>query len=472
MAAKFLEVNDDLILGPEEVEGLVGTVLAEEPNGEPSPGECAKVGIATRTRDLVMGSLALTDQIVVSGTNFLTVVLIANLCSTYELGVFSLAWTIVGFLRTAQERMLSAPYLVFAHRSDTDGETFLGSSLTHQACFAAAGGSIVAGLALFFAAKGTPDGMATVMAWLVFSVPLLLARDHIRSICSAHFRYDVSLIINVTVSSTQIMAIGFLWWFNMVSIPSVVIGLGVACLVPTVVWLLRRPQPFRVRPICVRSDWKASWAYSKWLVAARIAGMAGFFVVPWIVFFVMDADAAGAFAACNNLVGLSLMFITGLNNFFQPRTVRAYHDSGTAAMTRSLVETVGVFGVALGAISLAYFFAGGWLLGHIYGSEFGQFGEVTFFLSLSMLTVCVSIACGNGLAALGQPRGYFWGELAYCGVSITLAVGLIPKYGLHGAAWALVGGGVAASVITALTLARLIRDHSVGVMPVTDEGES
>ena len=111
-------------------------------------------------------------------------------------------------------------------------------------------------------------------------------------------------------------------------------------------------------------------------------------------------------------------------------------------------------------ISLAYFVAGGWLLENIYGAGFAGFGMVTFYLSLSMLTVCVSIASGNGLAALGKPKGYFWGELAYCCISISLAGILIPIYGLYGAAWALVGGGIAASLITALTLARLIQSTS------------
>lgn len=407
-------------------------------------------------RDISMGGLALVDQMVVSGTSFLTVVLISNLCTRSELGVFSLAWTIVGFLRTAQERMLSAPYLVFAHRDDVDTPSFLGSSLIQQACFSIASSIVVAGCAIVFAFNNRPIGIAPAMVMLIVTIPFLLLRDHVRAICSAHFRYDVSLFINISIAIVQLGAIGLLAYLGKLSIPLIVFVLGAVCVVPLVTWLIRRPQSFHVVRDRVRPDWVTSWDYSRWLVAARLAGMAGFFLVPWIVVYYMDTEAAGAFAACSNLVGLSLMFITGMNNFFQPRSVRAYHDDGAVALARSVLETIGIFLVALGATSVAFFFAGDWLLGLIYGDSYSEFGTVAFLLSLSILTVSISIASGNGLAALGEPKGYFRGELSYCIVCMCMAFWFVPRYGLMGASWALIGGGVAASVVTGLTLIQLL----------------
>jgi O-antigen/teichoic acid export membrane protein len=310
--------------------------------------------------------------------------------------------------------------------------------------------------------------MAPVMLMLVGALPLLLLRDHIRSVCSAHFRYHVSFLIDASVSMVQLSAIGLLAWLGKLSIPAAFVCLGVACLFPLATWLVRPSQPYRIRRDRLRADWSLSWNYSRWLVLARVVAIGGSSLVPWIVVYYLGIDAAGSFAACTNLVGLSLMFITGMNNYFQPRSVRAFHDGGGGALTRSVVESIAIFTSALGMISLAFYFAGDWLLGRIYGTDFGQFGMVSFYLSLSMLTVCVSIASGNGLAALGKPRGYFWGEFSYCCVSVGLSFCLIPRYGLVGASWALVGGGVAASVVTSWTLVRLMQTETdrVRVGPV------
>ena len=411
------------------------------------------------SHEVTRGILALSDQIIVSGTSFATLAIIAHVCSKPEVGIFHLAWTIVGFLRTAQERMLSAPYLVFVHRDEYDEVTWLGSTLVHQAIFAVACCAVVVSLAFLTSFGGWLPGMPTVLVALACSLPFLLLRDHLRAICSAHFRYGVALTIDVSIAVAQLGGICLLARFNQVTIPRVATLLGLSCLVPCLAWLVLRPLKFQIRRRRAINDWIVSWAYSRWLVAARTIGIAGCYLVPWVVVYYVNQAAAGAFAACSSLVGLSLMFIQGANNFFQPRTVKAFHEQGVAAMSRSVMEFTVLLVIVLSAISAGYYIAGDWLLGIIYGPAYAEYGVAVFYLSLSLLAVSVSIACGNGLAALGRPRGYFWGEFAYFVATVSLAFLLIPPLELIGAGLALTGGGCAASLVTALTLWHLIRQE-------------
>ena len=55
---------------------------------------------------LKSGMLAMLDQGIVSFTNFLTMVLIARLCTDYELGIYTLGWSAFCFLKTARWRHL------------------------------------------------------------------------------------------------------------------------------------------------------------------------------------------------------------------------------------------------------------------------------------------------------------------------------------------------------------------------------
>ncbi len=59
-------------------------------------------------KDLISGGLSLLDQVVVSATNFLTIAILSHHCSTSEMGVFALTWTVANFFRTAQERIVLA----------------------------------------------------------------------------------------------------------------------------------------------------------------------------------------------------------------------------------------------------------------------------------------------------------------------------------------------------------------------------
>lgn len=395
--------------------------------------------------------LALADQVVVSGTNFVTMAMVARYCAQADVGLFHLAWTLVGFLRTAQERLLSAPYLVFVHQRDQKPKTLLGSSLTHQAIFAMACVFLLVVLSQFL------SGMGFLMAALAASIPFILLRDHVRAICAAHFKYHVALTVDFVVCVVQI---GGIWWLahrGTLSIASVAVVLGIASLLPTIAWVLSKQQPFTFHRQSIAADWKQNWNYSFWLVAARTVGISGYFAVPWIVARYMNTAATGAFGIASGLVGLSLMFVMGANNFFQPRTVKAYHDHGVDSMFRTVLEAMAVFGTVLSLVVVFFSFAGGRLLGLIYGPTYASYGPVVVALSVSTLTVSISIACGNGLAALGKPKGYFWGELAYCVVSITAAFILIPIMGLNGAGLALAAGGVATSAVTVYTLMQLVQ---------------
>src|SRR6185436_21104795 len=63
------------------------------------------------------GSLAIADQAVVSATNFATSILLGWSGKT-ELGIYYLALSTLVFFRGIQEQLITAPYLVYAHRRD------------------------------------------------------------------------------------------------------------------------------------------------------------------------------------------------------------------------------------------------------------------------------------------------------------------------------------------------------------------
>ena len=136
-------------------------------------------------------------------------------------------------------------------------------------------------------------------------------------------------------------------------------------------------------------------------------------------------------------------------------------------MLQAVVQCVVVLALPLCLISATLWLLGNRLLGAIYGPEYSTSGSIAFLLSLSTITVTVSIACGNGLAALKRPRAYFWGEFGYFLASVSVAWLLIPHYGLAGAAWGLIIGGVVASVVTSLTLYWVVNVKSMRAFDVS-----
>src|SRR5438132_4331641 len=83
-------------------------------------------------------ALALIDQAVVSGTSFLTTILIGRWCGAGELGVYSLGFSLLVSWGSVQNSLISLPYTIYRLRSrEGTQEECAGSALVHNGLLSA-----------------------------------------------------------------------------------------------------------------------------------------------------------------------------------------------------------------------------------------------------------------------------------------------------------------------------------------------
>ncbi len=407
------------------------------------------------------GILALVDQCLASATTFLTMMILARACSQDELGIYSLCFSIVLFACVMQERSLSAPYLAFVHQHQGESAVrLLGSTFVHQAILAA-----LISLCLFLYAgiliiKDGFTTMSTSTLVIGIAVPMMMLRDFIRSISFAHLQLSSALLVDGLVFLLQISGLAALWFFVGLTIPCVFLIIGTACFLASAIWLFRRPLPLTIRWGEVRSDWRNHWHYARWLVFGRLLGNGSRICMPWIVAALLNLSAAGVLAACGTLAGISWVFVRGMNNLLQPRTVRAFHNRGPAALKRELVRTAVLYCVVLGGMALAFLVIGEWLLVLLFGKEFGWATAALVLLGFNSLLTGLAMTSSNGLAALQRPKGNFLGEAATFAVTVVSAIPLVLAYGITGAAIAMVAGSLASFVVMTAILRYELRQIS------------
>jgi O-antigen/teichoic acid export membrane protein len=397
---------------------------------------------------LLHGILSLADQVLVSGSSFVTIALISQSCSAFHVGEFALAWTIVSLIRTVQERAIAAPYLAFTYRPEFSRPSYRGSVVSHQVFFALTCGLIGLSICMLLLLMGFERGMLSLSISLACAAPFILIRDQMRAVCTADSKFAKLLVIDVCIVATQLTGILLLFFLNKITLARINGILGIACVIPIAYWFLQSRSSFAFDWKSIASDWRHNWSYSRWLVVARMFGIAPFFLIPWFIALSLGLEKAGAFGNCMNLVGLSQMFIMGVNNMFQPKTVRELQTSGTKGMFGCIRLTLITILPVLLLVSIAFFFLGDFALGLIYGKFYADYGWIAFLMSVSTLAMTCSVIYGNGLAALGASKEYFRGEFLGSVVSILFALLLVPRIGLQGAPMALVLGGLASSITT------------------------
>ena len=411
-----------------------------------------------------MGSaLALVDQAIVSLTNFITIVVLAKLCATNIFGSFALAWQIVSYVRSTNERLISAPYLVFVQRPLQDRRSLLGSSLGHEFTFGILSSLLLVLVGVALKVFGLLPQFSTGIIVVAIAVPWVVWRDHLRAISFANFRAEFAVMLDLAAAVLQLSGIAALAHFDVLNLLNIGLVLAFASLIPVVVWFCAKPFSMNVERDRFLRDWLESWEYARWLVYARCLGIGAYLVVPWIIASKLGDAPTGAFAICLSLAGLSLMFVTGLNNFLQPLAVRSYREGGKSGLVKTMWASVAVFTVVLLPLCVVYYFFGGQLLATIYKNSFREHASVIFILGLNVLAFSYAIVASNGLAALERPEGNFWGEISNFVVSCGLGFLLIGPFGLPGAALAITIGSVVATFVTLFAFVRIMLSTEIPI---------
>src|SRR5262249_21447424 len=151
------------------------------------------------------GVLAVLDQAVVSGTSFVTSVIIGRLCSQEDLGVYALAVSLILFLRGVQGELVCSPYTIYCNRHEGAAlPSYTGSTLGHYLTLTLLGMACLLGLAGVLSLGVGPVGAASTVWVLAGIAPFLLLREYIRQVSLSHFRLPTVLVIDASVSVLQL----------------------------------------------------------------------------------------------------------------------------------------------------------------------------------------------------------------------------------------------------------------------------
>lgn len=158
-------------------------------------------------RNIRMSGLAMLDQAVVGGTNFLTAVFVGRQCGPTEMGYFALALSAWYLILAVLEALVTSPFTVFVHRmSENERSTYAGSAIAHVLGLAAIAISVLllANVGIYFA--GFTE-LALVFAALVISVPFRMVRQFARRFDYAFMQLGRALIVDTTIAVLQLSAI-------------------------------------------------------------------------------------------------------------------------------------------------------------------------------------------------------------------------------------------------------------------------
>lgn len=414
--------------------------------------------LAQRLKDdptLQKSAISVFDQAVVSGTAFVTTILLGT-GGKWELGLYYLAWSLVGFTRGIQEQIVIAPYMIYWSRQEADRlPRYAGSALFHQAIYLFLCAATLAGVV---ASGWLNERLASALSILVVALPLLLLRDFIRQMSFCHLQIKTALVIDMITAAVQLGLLAILAFAGMLNSEVTLAVMGLACGIAGLLWFWKKKQVFIANRQAIFEDWKNNWAFGRWALATYLLASTTPYVMPWVVALVHGESETGTFGACTSIVGFANMFMMGLCNFLGPKAASAYASGGLTELMHTLRRSLRLYLTSLGLFCVAAFFVGEWLARTCYGSEFAGTGILIGVMTLTVLMNSIAITAGNGLWAVERPDANFRADLCAMVVTMVMTIALVPMLGGLGAAIAAFVGMTADAAVRWWTLRRMMRE--------------
>jgi O-antigen/teichoic acid export membrane protein len=394
------------------------------------------------------GSLAVLDQALFAGANFIVNILLARWLVPADYGAFALAFSVLLLLGSFHTAILTEPMLVFGPGKYRDEfHAYLRLLLYgHFALMSAS--ALFLGVAGELIAVFKSSAVGHTLIGAAIASPLLLLLWLVRRACYVKLHPGWSamggcLYLVILVPAMQLVHGK---QFFAPAVPLVV--MGVAALVVSGFLL-----------VFLRPCWKSvagglgftkvaaeHWHYSRWSLAAFVINC------PTNIYFIilpawLGLSGVGALRAVLNVSAPASQTIAAFSLILLPTLVLERQRAGVEGMNRTMKLYCTL--LSIGALAyLGVLWAGRFLVfGFLYSGKYSEYASFPLLMAcLLPFANVASTTMGNGLRALERPDCIFWCYVASTIGAVLVGVPLAANFGVGGAVTGILFSGVSASV--------------------------
>jgi O-antigen/teichoic acid export membrane protein len=375
----------------------------------------------------------LADQVVVSGTNFATAVLVARALGIAEFGIFSLTWMVVLFAQSIQIALIVSPMMSIGPKQSADeAPPYYSAVAVQQLLF-----SVACCLGVTLAALGERalnlgwgiDRLAGALAVCVFFVQI---HDFLRRYNYTAHRARVVFISDMVRNGLQLAALFSLLLFGThVTLAEVLLIITGSAIIGILTFAGNAPLPI-ARPEQLLRVLRRHFHFSKWLLGSALLqwSTGNFFVIA--AGAMLGPIAVGALKAAQSLVAVTHIFFQAADNFMPPRAARVYQTDGVQGLRVFVRRLLLIGGAGTAIVCLAMAIPAQIWLTLLFGKSYADYGFVVAGYAVSYFLLACMTPFRYAFLATERTRPIFNG---YILAALFTAAGfypLIDVFGIYG----------------------------------------
>jgi O-antigen/teichoic acid export membrane protein len=408
--------------------------------------------------------LAILDQGLISGSNFLIGILLARWLSPAQYGAYGLAFEIFLLLSCFHLALVLEPQRVFGP-SDYPGclREYLGVLLRIQGALTL-GVFIVLGISVWLVhVLVRPDSLTGALGGMTLAAPFVLLLWLARGAFYVQMAPQYAATGAAVYCAVVLTSLFLVHRLNLMSPFFALLLMGVGALASSSFLFIRLKPIFKSRTNCPtwRKVGEQHWEYGKWVLAGLgLSLIVGDIYYPLVSSF-SGLAATGELKALLNFSLPVAQTFTDLSGFFLPYAARVCQKDGPAAL-RGVMWKIGWL---FGAVAVAY-----WtflilfskpVLRALYGDHYSELAALIPWLALAWLPWNLAAVPAIALRAVRSPASIFGAYCASSMVALLIGVPATWAFGLRGALLSMILSNIAALIVAVILLSRKLHNASM-----------
>jgi O-antigen/teichoic acid export membrane protein len=387
---------------------------------------------------------ALADQVLISGSNFVTMVLAARGLHPEAFGAFTLVYSALLFANVLQSTLITQPHNVIgAARTGADYVRYTTSTAIVQLgmtllCVLAAAG--IAGSAIFLKSPAT--------SLLVALVPVILTwqlQEFVRRVLYTEARFAAAFINDMVSYGMQMILIAALLWRDglltgggveatdaMGDAPKIMYCLAITSGAAAVlgIWQLRKSLGRQID----RAAFGENWRFGRWLAGAEILQWCSSLnVYLYIAAALFGTAASGELKAAQVLFGPARVLAFQLTNILPMKFSRTLATGGNAALHRRVKSVYAWFAPLTGSYCIIVAIFAGPLMKLMYGPDYAGHKAILSLYAACAFAQYLELVLSAAMTAKRQTQWAFISYVYSAAVAVVAAYPLLWALGVEGA---------------------------------------
>jgi O-antigen/teichoic acid export membrane protein len=423
------------------------------PSGAFSPNRWR--GLLSR-RAMSVAVWGVGDQALASGTNFLTMVILARALSKSDLGAYVLVFAGLQLVLTFQGSLISQPHNVIGVRyQGEDYKTYSTSCLFMQLVLVALTVAVFLILGSIFMALGL--SVWVLLFCMALAAPSWKIQDFFRRIMYTEGRAGAAFANDLISYGSQAFLIIMLFEMGRLTSANAIIVLGLTSLLATLVALVQLKNTFNWR--VERRFIRENWLFGRWLLGSAATGWVNTQAYRYMIALLLGSAATGTLAAVEIILRPIGIVVTTLDTMlptFWARQMMGAAGSSGGHFNRSrfllpLVATAPF--VVLYALIVPLL--GDRILDVLYNGTYENQKLLITLIAFQQLISFGNSFLGSMLRVLDATSTMFLTSIIACTLTLTLGWLWIGIFSIEGA----VIGGMINSFIFAFISGKKIRQE-------------